>query len=572
MAAAIEDWLPSNPLCELAATTNIPSLGLTGWDCDDELLPTSDYCTWTGVTCVNQSAPFPMNTTIGSLTLSNTGLTGSLPTAIGNMAFLTSLDLSRNALQQANLPSQLGLLQSITFMDLSHNSFGGSLPSEIFNNFLLVELNLQNNLLTNQLPDNMNLAQVLQSLNFSNNNFTGTVPSTICSDAVLTYLDIQNNDIECFERCVQNIATFLPGDTFDCYLNLEQDQGIALCDLYMATNIPSLVSQDIIGGWDCAQGAPVTDVCDWFGVYCGENSNEAWDDIVVLNTTVVELSLPFLGVTGTLPNSLSLLSYLFSFNFEGNSLQGTIPAELGNWSFLLSFDVEGNQLSGTVPNYPTWGNLLEFSVANNTLSGTMPQFVMDLVYLQDLLVQDNQMTGKIPVEMCNASSINTLDISNNLFTCYANCLVSVPHLINEQNISTCNFVSVAPISQTSIIYIVIGVACGGAVIVIGLLWFFARDKISWLLGEVHQFVVRMTEDTDALLDDLDFSNIRSSMVSGYEHHSKDLSSSHFVDNPAAASNPLDMEAGAHVEMVSHNAPKRITPKRQQSLRLKQDSF
>ena len=476
------------------------------------------------------------------------------------MFYLTSLDLSNNALHQAALPTELGLLAALTFLDLSYNSFLGSLPDEIFNDPLLVTLNIQNNAFTGSIPNNVNLAQVIESVNISNNKFTGSVPSTFCSDAHLTYLNVENNQLLCYERCVGNVATFLPGDAYDCYLDLEQDQGIALCDLYMATNIPSLVNQEIIGGWDCSQGVPVTEVCDWFGVYCGESSTEAWDDIVVLNTTVVELSLPFLGVTGTLPNSLSLLSYLFSFNIEGNYFRGTLPQPLENWHFLLNFDVEGNMFSGTVPNYPTWGNLLECTVANNAFGGTIPQFVMDLVYLQDLMLQNNRMTGSIPVEMCNASSINTFDISGNLFTCYANCLISVPHLINEQNISMCNHVSTAPISQTSIMIVV---SIGGTLIVIFLLWYFARDKISWLLGEVHNFVLRFTEEADALLDDLDFSDIRPSMVAGYDHHPEIMTSARVTENPALFKPGSDIEGGvaaaggaaAEIELTDSNAPK-----------------
>jgi hypothetical protein len=220
---------------------------------------------------------------------------------------------------------------------------------------------------------------------------------------------------------------------------------------------------------------------------------------------------------------------------------------------MMAFIASDNMLTGSIPNFNRWTNLLEFSVASNSLTGSIPEFVMDLVYLQQLFIQDNLMSGSIPVDMCNASSLNTFDFSNNLFKCYANCLISVPHLINEQNISTCNHVQAAPISQDSIIFIIIGVACGGALLVIGLLYVFAREKIGWLLGEVHNFVVRMTEETDSLLDDLDFTSLRPSMVSGFQHHE---SSGHRTMSTAAKDAE---EARSMVGMTG--APVRVAAKR-----------
>jgi len=312
---------------------------------------------------------------------------------------------------------------------------------------------------------------------------------------------------------------------------VEVAQGIALCDLYAATNIGELVDQGIMGGWDCNSGTPVTEICSWFGVYCGDEKEGVFDDIVVLNTTVVEMNLGYLGIEGTIPSSLYQLSYLFSLNLAGNSFEGTIPTTISSCTDLLAFTVEDNMLEGSIPNFVEWKNLLEFSVASNSFTGSIPEFVMDLVYLQQVMIQNNKMSGIIPVEMCNASSLHIFDFSYNLFTCYANCLISVPYLINEQNISTCNHVQQAPISQDSIIFIIIGVSCGTALLVIVLLYVFARDKIGWLFGEVHNFMIRMTEEREGLIDDLDFTSLRPSMVSSFEHQNKgDLSSSHFINH------------------------------------------
>lgn len=553
----MEEWQAENPLCVLASTTNIPALvtanTLTGWDCNG-LQATTNYCDgWTGVSCLNSSAPYPYNNSIGALILSGVGLTGSLPSQIGNMPFLTLFDISNNSLA-LSIPSAIGGLVNAQAVDLSSNSFTSSLPVEMFNMQQLVNLSVAQNQLVGSIPEQVNLVQFLESFNIASNQITGTVPSQLCSDGFLTFVDVADNNIACYEQCILTVPTFIPGSSTNCYDGLETAQGLALCDLYAATNIGSLVGDGVMGGWECTSaGTPVSEICDWFGVYCGDQNTGAWDDIVALNTTVIELNLGYLGIEGTIPTSIAQLSYLFSMNFAGNSFHGTIPTTLASTTKMMAFTVADNQMNGVIPNFDTWKNLLQFSVASNSFSGTIPEFVTNLVYLQSLLIQNNQIAGTIPPEMCNASSLNTFDFSYNLLTCYANCLISVPHLINEQNISTCNHVEAAPISQSSMILLIIGVACGGTLVIIALLYVFARDKIAWLVGEVHSFMVRITESSESLLDDLDFTSLRPSMVAGYHHHTPgEMSSTHFVNHAAAK----DAEEVRH--MTSFNEDGQVT--------------
>ena len=136
---------------------------------------------------------------------------------------------------------------------------------------------------------------------------------------------------------------------------------------------------------------------------------------------------------------------------------------------------------------------------------------MIAVYLLELEV--NNFEGEVPIELCNASSLNTLDFSENpLLTCYANCLGSVPNLVNQQNITTCNNVSTEDVSHNNIPYLIIGGTIFLVGFVIGLIYVFAREQVVFLFGEAKAVAIRFTEHARGLAADLDFSDIRASTL------------------------------------------------------------
>ncbi|HEV7783980.1 MAG TPA: Two component regulator three Y domain protein, partial [Thermoanaerobaculia bacterium] len=87
-------------------------------------------CSWAGVTCDSAA------TTVTQLVLSNNGLTGSLPAAVGSFPGLQSLEAESNSLTGA-LPHQLGTLGNLRTLRLGLNQISGALPSELGNLALL---------------------------------------------------------------------------------------------------------------------------------------------------------------------------------------------------------------------------------------------------------------------------------------------------------------------------------------------------------------------------------------------------------------------------------------------------
>ena len=67
-----------------------------------------------------------------SLTLTNSGMTGEIPSGIGNLTNLMYLALSGNQLT-GEIPSEIGNLTNLTVFNLNNNQLSGVIPEEICN-------------------------------------------------------------------------------------------------------------------------------------------------------------------------------------------------------------------------------------------------------------------------------------------------------------------------------------------------------------------------------------------------------------------------------------------------------
>jgi Leucine Rich repeats (2 copies)/Leucine rich repeat len=117
-------------------------------------------------------------TNLSSLVVAQNNLR-SLPSQIGQLTTLQSLDLSYNELS-GYLISQIGQLTNLQDLDLFYNDMSGSLPSQIGQMTSLIFLSVSDNALSGSLPSQIGKLTNLQYLYLSGNKFIGTVPDSVC--------------------------------------------------------------------------------------------------------------------------------------------------------------------------------------------------------------------------------------------------------------------------------------------------------------------------------------------------------------------------------------------------------
>ena len=167
---------------------------------------------WTSGCATNWNTDKPLknwhgvNTNSGRVTrlnLADCGLTGTIPTQIGQLTSLTNLDLSGNNLTGA-IPNTIKNLTSLTTLDLHSNTtttsdYGGrnkitSIPTTIGQLAALQTLNLTGNQITS-IPTTIGQLAQLQTLNLSDNKITGAIPIELGGPTNLTHLYLNDNQL-----------------------------------------------------------------------------------------------------------------------------------------------------------------------------------------------------------------------------------------------------------------------------------------------------------------------------------------------------------------------------------------
>ena len=128
------------------------------------------------------------------LILTSNNLNGSIPNELGNLIQLQSLRLDRNQLS-GPIPSELGNLIQLTFLVLFSNELSGSIPSELGNLIQLTILWLDNNQLSGPIPSELGMLSELRHLELFNNQLSGPIPSELGMLSKLRELDLSDNQL-----------------------------------------------------------------------------------------------------------------------------------------------------------------------------------------------------------------------------------------------------------------------------------------------------------------------------------------------------------------------------------------
>ncbi|XP_050156543.1 receptor-like protein EIX1 [Malus sylvestris] len=345
-------------------------------------------------------------TQLKALSLSGTGISGTIPTWFWNLTFhVQYLNLSRNQLY--------GQIQNIvagayySMVDLSSNQFTGALPivptslfwldlsnssfsGSVFHFFCdrpdetrqLYILNLGNNLLTGKVPDCWMSWQYLGFLNLENNNLTGNVPMSMGYLQDLESLHLRNNH--------------LYGELPHSLQNCTSLSVVDLSENGFSGSIPIWIGKSLSG-------------LHVLNLRSNKFEGDIPNEVCYLKSLQI-LDLAHNKLSGMIPRCFHNLSALadISQSFSTNGLSGTSThmSELSDNAILVTkgIEMEYSKILGIV-------KVMDLSC--NFMYGEIPEELTGLLALQSLNLSNNRFTGRIPSKIGNMAALESLDFSMN---------------------------------------------------------------------------------------------------------------------------------------------------------------
>jgi len=384
-------------------------------NCDSDEVELWDECysitNTTSLVRINQGLTGEIPSEIGQLTnlatlkLHYNELTGSIPPEIGNLTSLVKLDLRYNNLS-GSIPTEVWSLISLKELGIQKNQFSGTIPSEIGNLTELTHLYLYGNQFTGSIPAAIGNLINLGILHLNNNQFTGLIPETICNIDMSFYnpykFDISGNQLlPPYPDCVAEFVGYQYSE--DCESNYLFD-GICTeqSDLDVLQKFIDNSSETINMEMDDNNNGLIEPI---------ELGTQHWWNgrLTELNCNydlANEFTLSDLGLSGEIPQEIGTLDSLEFLWLEDNQLTGPIPSEIGNLSKLKYLIMHHNSLSDSIPSeIGNLSNLEILKLDNNQLKGYIPESICDLtlqfngwnnLFGEDFAVYNNQLCPPYP--------------------------------------------------------------------------------------------------------------------------------------------------------------------------------
>ncbi|CAK9150086.1 unnamed protein product [Ilex paraguariensis] len=353
-----------------------------------------DCCLWDGVECDENSGY------IISLDLSSSLLYGSInsSSSLFNLAHLQRLNLADNNCSYSQIPSAIGHLSLLTSLNLSKTVFSGQIPIEILNLSRLASLDLSGNvdplssesLLKLEKSSLKSLVQNLSSLKeltLSMVNISSEIPNILANLSSLTSLLLR-----------------------DCGLYGEFPVGI-----FHLPNLQSLsvrFNPNLHGSLpEFNQSSPLKRL----GLGGTSFSGKIPDSIGKLASLFL-LDLSECVFTGSLPYSLGGLNQLVNIDLSYNHFTGQIPPSFSNLTKLSVLSLSYNNFTGKTSSWVCkLTSLTELLLRANNMYGGIPSCLGNLTRLSSLFLTYNQLNGGIPLCLGNLTQLTHLDFGGNKF-------------------------------------------------------------------------------------------------------------------------------------------------------------
>ena len=393
---------------------------------------------WDGVTVGGT----PMRVT--QVDLNASGLTGTIPAALGGLDALTLLHLgSGSNVLTGSIPPELGNLSELTELRLNSNELSGPIPAALGNLSKLTVLSLSFNAsgtsagLSGPVPAALGNLGDLTTLYLNNNALTGSVPPELGGLASATRIRLENNGLT---GCVPRVLADLAG------LNLTSDLGD--CPATPANLAAAAASGQVALSWDDPSESDITKYQVRVSDDGGGTWSPDWTDIAGSGASTTEHTV------SSLANGTEYTFEVRAANADGDGAasriaatpmpmgpactNGTVipehatnPALVADCEALLDLVDELRGAAtlnwGAATALTAWDGIAvgdtpmrvqEVDLENRSpkLDGGVPAGLADLSTLITLDLSDNSLTGAVPAELAGVATLTTLDLANNSLT------------------------------------------------------------------------------------------------------------------------------------------------------------
>ena len=288
------------------------------------------------------------------------GLSGELPSELGDLEYLTTLVLGINNIY-GSIPKEIGNLTRLTQLNLEDNSMTGELPLELGNLTSLSSLRLGNNQLSGPIPISINNLSRLTALDLSRNRISGQIPIELGELTRLTILLLDGN--------------FLIGELPVEIEHLKNLQRFTLDSNNLSGPLP-----------------------DEIGKLENLRYLTAFDN----------------NFSGEIPATIGNLNNLTELDLAWNFLTGSLPDEIGKLTDLEFLDVSRNELTGRInPQLIKLTNLTYLNLSDNDLVGPVISGLRNLPNLRFLYLGNNNLSGPVPTRFVDAPNILIFSIAGN---------------------------------------------------------------------------------------------------------------------------------------------------------------
>ncbi|GAY33644.1 hypothetical protein CUMW_275900 [Citrus unshiu] len=381
----------------------------------------SPVCNWTGVTCDVRTHR------VTALNISGLNLTGTIPSELGNLSSLQTLDLSFNWFS-GSIPASIFNMSSLLSIRFTNNTLFGELPPNFCNHLSNLEyLFLKSNMFHGKIPSTLSNCKRLRNISLSLNDFSGTIPKEIGNVTTLIGLHLRGNKLQ--------------GEIPEELGNLAELEELWLQNNFLTGTIPSSIfNLSSLSNLDLSvnnlTGELLANICSNLPLlqtlFLDENNFDGKIPSTLLRCKHLQtLSLSINDFSGDIPKEIGNLTKLKYLHLDQNRLQGEIPEELGNLAELEKLQLQNNFLTGTIP--PSIFNLSSLSdleLSFNSLTGNFPKdmhivnrlsaelpakFCNNIPFLEEIYLSKNMFYGEIPSDLGNCSVIpHEIDNLHNL--------------------------------------------------------------------------------------------------------------------------------------------------------------